>query len=148
MNQINLEELKKIIEIKTQTKQEGFESFEKIIYSTWLKGLYYGNDWFKEMPSKIYFKHYHKVIERILNRPHVVIRFAYLKEDQDIIVSYAVLEKAFGSNILHWVFTKSAWRKFGIAKLLLSEKIDYYTSLTKIGKNIKPIEWEFNPFLI
>jgi putative ribosome biogenesis GTPase RsgA len=94
------------------------------------------------------FEKYHQIIEQILSRPEVFIRIAYLKDDPNIIVSYAILERVENKMLLHWVFTKEAWRKLGIAKAIIPEKIDYVTSLTKIGKAIKPIEWLFNPFLL
>lgn len=119
-------------------------SDENFVYSTWLKGLYYGNEWFHEIPKDLYFKKYHQIIERILARPTCEIICAVLKEDEDVILSFAVYE----GKTLHWVFTKSAWRKFGLAKMVIPECITQVSIITKVGKAIKPKQWEFNPFLI
>lgn len=117
---------------------------EGFIYSTWLKGLYYGNDWFHEIPKDTFFKNYHKVIELIIKRPDCEISCAVLKQDEDVILSFIVVEK----TTLHWIYTKEAWRKFGLARMLIPEGIETVTSLTKVGKAIKPYKWKFNPFLI
>lgn len=120
---------------------------ESFVYSTWLKGLYYGNDWFKEIERDTYFKKYHQVIENVLSRPNVSIRCACLKEDPDVILSYAVLEKNDVEYTLHWIFTKSGWRKLGLSKLILPE-VSHVSTLTKVGRAIKPAQWKFDPFLI
>lgn len=114
------------------------------IYATWLRGLYHGNSWFREIDPGAYFKTYHSVLEFILfKRKDVKCSVAVLKEDPNIILGYCVTEP----TILHWIFVKKPWRKMGIAKALLPEDIKTVTHLTKVGKAIKPKEWGFNPFL-
>jgi hypothetical protein len=114
------------------------------IYATWLRGLYYGNDWFREIDQDIYFNAYSKSIENILSRTHVKIDVSCLKDDQDVVLGYVVYEK----HVMHWIFVKQPWRKFGIAKDLLPKDIQIVTHLTKVGKSLKPQNWIFNPFLI
>lgn len=121
-------------------------SDKNFIYATWLQGLYHGNDWFKEIPQDLYFENYQKVIDRILNRDSVFLTVACLKEDQDVVLGYAVLDRKQNKNILHWVYVKEAWRKIGLAKDLVPLKIDEVTHLTKMGRAVKSAHIQFNPF--
>lgn len=118
------------------------------IYSTWLQGLYNGNHWFNQIKKHSFYTNYHKIIESLIeHKPSVIVNVAALKEDPDVIISYAVLDKIDDKTILHWVFTKKAFRRMGIAKMILDPKITHVTHLTNLGKNIKPREWDFDPFL-
>lgn len=128
--------------------RKSVKSDESFIYSTWLKGLYYGNAWFKEIDQDIYFKNYHQVIERIINKPSSSILCACLEDDQDTLLSFCVYETIEDYQVLHWVFTKFSFRRSGIAKALLPNNIKFVSSLTNIGKSIKHKDWKFNPFLI
>lgn len=114
------------------------------IYSSWLQGLYYGNDWFRQIDQEKYFDFYHQVVEKILFNPGTLVTVACLNEDQDVILGYSVVRK----NILDWVFVLPAWRKLGIATHLIPKEINTVTHLTKVGKSLKPKEWKFDPFLI
>lgn len=113
------------------------------IYATWLRGLYYGNEWFNEINQHTFFQHYKHIVYRFLERSNSKINVACLKEDSDVILGYCVYEMP----SLHWVHVKDAWRRIGIAKALIPPGITTVTHLTKMGKSIKPKEWEFNPFL-
>lgn len=120
---------------------------DSFILSTWLKRLYHDNDeksYIGEMNSDDFYLNYEKVIKYILKKPAVWVRIACLKDDPDVIVGYAVIEK----NILHWVYTKKGWRELGIAKKLVPPYITHFTHLTDTARIIKPKEWIFNPFLI
>lgn len=110
------------------------------IYATWLKGLYYGNDWFREMDKEVFFANYHKVIETILQRSGV--RVACLEDEPDVILGYSVVYAQF---TLHWVFVKRSWRKMGIAKRLV-EDANTCTHLTELGKKINNGRLKFDPF--
>lgn len=115
------------------------------IMSTWLKGLKFGNSWYKLIDDKIYFTVYHGVVERLLAKPGVSIKIACLKEDSDVILGYSVYE----NNKLHWVQVKQVWRKIGIAKELVPSNIEVVTHLTEVGKSIFLKKgWKFDPFLL
>ncbi len=112
------------------------------IYASWLRGLYYGDTWFGEIPKDVFMANYHRVLEAILTKADV--RVACLKDDPDVILGYSV---AYGP-ILHWIFVKSAWRNIGIGKSLTDFKIEAATHLTKVGRSLKPKDCVYNPFLI
>lgn len=111
------------------------------IYDTWLNGLYFGNETFRLMREHIFKNFYQKVLDILI--PNTVIKVCALKEDIDTIIGYVV----YRNTALDWVFVKPMWRKFGIAKKLIPEKIKTYSHITKMVKGFRPKEWEFNPFI-
>jgi hypothetical protein len=115
-------------------------SDEGLVFESWLRGLYFGNDWFHAMKFHRFNTNYHKIIEYILTRS--VVNIACLREDPDVTLGYSVVDE----DILHWVFIKSSWRRFGIARKLIPVGINTVTHLTRLGKQLKPRHWEFNPF--
>lgn len=123
-------------------------SDESFIYATWLKGLYFGNDWFKQIPQDIYFKNYHKVIEHVLAKPTIQVLVACFTDAEDVVLGYSISEKKENQVILHWIFTKAAWRKMGVAKKVCPQNITEVSHLTHLGRALKSKQWKFNPFLV
>lgn len=122
----------------------GVRTDAPFILSTWLNGLYYGNDWIREIEKNIFMKVYHDVIERKLYQPGVLVKVACLKEEHDVILGYSVYE----GQILHYVFVKPVWRRIGLARDLVPDDITVTSHLTGVGRSIKPERVSFNPFLI
>lgn len=127
---------------KNVTIRAAQESDLPFIFSTWLKGLYHGNEFFSLINKEAYFSNYHAVVTQILMRSTVQV--ACLIEDPDVVLGYSVSK----GGTLHWVFVKKAWRKLGIAKMLVPASIDTVTHLTKIGQSLRKPGWAFNPFQI
>ncbi len=115
------------------------------ILATFLRALYYGDTWFKEIPKDIFMKNYHQVIETLLSRS--LVKVACLKEDPEVIVGYAIFSKA-NPNVLHFTFVKSVWRNIGVMKSLVPQSTNCVTHLTKVGLSIikKHQGVIFNPF--
>ena len=111
------------------------------IFSTWLLGLRYGNEAYKEIDKDVYFSNYKKVIDQLLKCSQV--RVACLPDDPSVVLGYVVYE----STRLHWVFVKKAFRKLSIASQLLPKDITSYSHVTTMIKSFKPIEWKYDPFL-
>lgn len=116
------------------------------ILATWLRGLYYGNNFFNKIPKDLFMKHYHDILKPLVSSNMVDINVACLKEDPEIILGYAVLNKA--HTKLNWVFVKSAWRKIGVAKILVPDSVNTVTHLSTVGENILRSRDKivFNPF--
>jgi Acetyltransferase (GNAT) domain len=124
--------------------REGLKEDEPFIYSTWLKSLYYDNVIFREIDKPLYFTKYSKVIEAILDNKVVQVNCCVLSESSEVIVGYVIRH----FDRLHYIYVKKAWRKNGIAKLLLKDlNIERYSHITTLGKRLKPKEWKFDPFL-
>lgn len=116
------------------------------IFSTWLRGLRYGNDWFGLIEASAYYEHCHKIIEKVLKDPATTVKVACLKEDPSVVLGYSV----YRSESLIWVQVKAAWRNIGIAKSLVPENINTVINITKIGAAIlknRP-NVHFNPFKV
>lgn len=117
------------------------------ILACWLRGVYYGNTFFSDVPKGIFMEHYHKVLERFLDNPRVNINVACLKDDAQVILGYSVTRlSAKGEQIMDFIFVKKAWRGIGIARSLTPTNLQVVSHLTKIGKAIKPPGVVFNPF--
>ena len=119
---------------------------KNFIMATWLRGMFYGDTWFGQIPKDIFMTNYHKILEALVTAPTTTITVSCLLEDPDVILGYSV----YTGKKLHWVFVKSAWRSIGIAKSLIPQGVDTVTHLTKVGSGIlrKHPEVVFNPFAI
>lgn len=125
----------------------GYRDGDKnFIFSTFLRGLYYGDSWFTHIPKDIFMANYHVVLEQLLASPNAFVVVSCLKDDPDVILGYAILNHDL--TTLHWVFCKSAWRGIGIAKSLVPPTVTSVTHLTKAGFGIlsKHKSVVFNPF--
>ncbi len=117
------------------------------IMATWLRGLYYGDYFFSDIPKDIFMDNYKKVISQTLTNPKVRVNIACLKEDSDVILGYSVVST--DSQAVVWIFVKTAWRQQGIGKSLLPQDFLYATHLTKLGKSLISSKYPsvtFNPF--
>ncbi len=127
--------------------REGTLEDRNFILATWLRGLYYGCDFFREIPKARFMASYHDILERALKSPSSIVRIACLKEDPSVILGYAVVRRVKDTTVLDWLFVKSAWRNIGIGKGLIPPGLGAVTHLTKVGKALKPESVVFDPFL-
>lgn len=133
---------------KTRPYKEADKNF---IYASWLRGLFYGDTWFRDIDKDRFMRGYHKVLDSIMSRPGTVVSVACLDDDEDVILGYAVSRKVSTDHVLDWVFVKTAWRKIGIARSLVPSGITVVTHLTKTGKSALskfPKSPIFDPFLV
>lgn len=128
--------------------RDGKEEDKNFILATFLRGLYYGDSWFSEIPKNIFMDNYKKIAEAIVNSPNVTLKIACLNEDPDVILGYSVLSSDF--QTIHWVYVKSAWRKKGIGRSLVPRMPTNVTHLTLLGKTLikKFDNTVFNPFAL
>lgn len=134
-------EKKDLISVRAYTPPD-----KNFILATWLKGLRYGNETFEFIQQDIYFEIYNRVIESILKRDEISVKVACLKDDPEVILGYSVFE----NKTVHWIFCKQAWRKIGIARMLLPEGFNRVTHITTAAKAILTHKFPnviFNPFI-
>ncbi len=125
------------------TIREARPDDKSFIYSSWLKGLRFGNKWFEAIDQDTYFQRYHDVIEALLSRPDTSVKVACLVEDPDVILGYSV----YTGQTVHFVFVKRAWRGIGIARSLVPPDLTTVTHLTDSGKAILiKHHLKFDPF--
>lgn len=130
------------------TTRSAVKEDRNFILATFLRGVYYGDSWFKLIPKHIFMENYHTVVTRLLDTPGIDIKIACLKEDPEVILGYSIVRYINNSTVLDYVFVKAAWRRIGIAKSLMPAEFNFCTHLTKVGANIKPTNCSFNPFLL
>jgi len=121
------------------------EQDKNFITATWLRGLYFGNEWFKFIEKDVYFKTYNLFLNMLLQKPGVTAKIACLKDSPDVILGYSV----YTGNTLHWAHVKEAWRKIGVSKLLIPKEISHASHFTRVGKTLMlKNNIKFNPFNI
>ena len=120
------------------------------IYDTWLQSSRYDGNIGRSCRNSVFFEGQKLVIDRLLMQSKTVIACA--DKNRELIYGYAVGETETEEQMLHYVYVKEAYRRFGIAsklcKNLFSDKKNlYYTHKTR---NAEPffnkMGWDYNPF--
>lgn len=122
------------------------ESDKNFVLATFLRGLYYGDSWFSEIPKDIFMNNYKHIAEALINSPKVIIKIACLPDDPDVILGYSVLSSDY--QTIHWIYVKQVWRKKGIGRSLVPTRPSSVTHLSGLGRGLmKKFEGLiFNPF--
>jgi len=109
------------------------------IFNSWLKS-YKQSSFAKYVPNPVYFDHHHKAIELLLKRSKVLV--ACNPADNNQIYGYLVHETVQETSVVHYCYTKEAFRKMGILQLLLSEaklpEAFFYSHSTVSGSFVIP----------
>lgn len=119
-----------------------------IVYDTFLRGLYFGNPFYKEIAQPVFFENYKPFLKALLDKKRAALVVACLVDDPSTIVGYSLMSADLST--VHWVYVKSNWRRFGIAKKLVPKNFKYYSHYSKLGKDLlkKYPEASFNPFKV
>ncbi len=129
------------------------ESDMNFIYNSWLKS--YKNSLIgKTMTNDVFFTNHKQVISEILNSPLTSIVVAVSPEDNDQILGFACIETSPSYNVLHYVYVKFTFRKFGIASSIIDGLggWDRFKFVTHLPKNWKTVSRKhnvhYNPYLV
>lgn len=124
------------------------DSDKNFVLATFLRGLYYGNEFYNMILKQEFMDNYKLIAEALLAPERNMIHVAVLSDDSDVILGYSVVSH--DHETLHWVFVKAAWRKQGIAKSLIPATINTYSHFTTVGLSLakKFPNLIFNPFKI
>lgn len=125
------------------------------IKATFLRGIYYGfggddkkggEGWFGSIPKNIFMDNYSRLADALL--ANSLVNIACLTDDPDTIVGYSIVSNDFMT--LHFVYVKKAWRRKGVARLLVPAHFNQATHLTALGRSLlkKFPTAVFNPFSI
>lgn len=124
------------------------ESDKNFILNSWLKSLRAQNQFFAQIPAKIYFEVHAKSIQRIFHTAQALI--AHPINEPDIVIGYLIYDPSPGRYvILHYGYVKNSFREMGLFRLLLDSAragvkdavATHYTNLSLLGETIK-----FNPY--
>lgn len=102
-----------MIEFSTR---DGIESDLNFLLATWLKSHKHSGHGMKRVHPAAYYRHHHPLVEAILSRG-ARVRVATPAGDDETILGYAVSEP----GVLHYVYVKLPFRRFGIAMRLIGE---------------------------
>lgn len=121
------------------------ETDKGLVYSTLLKGLYYGNSYYHSIDKAAFFTNYQRVVDHLIGKPGVEVRVLGFSGDADTILGYAIVE----GSTLHFMYSKTGWRKQGHTRLLVDyASIKNVTHITSAGNAIRVKQgWGHNPFL-
>ncbi len=136
----------------------GTANDENFIYSSWLKNYQDASPWGKVIPNDIFFKGEKKIITKLLEHACVVV--ASPEESPSQILGYVVFSAPErGKNVLHFVYVKHPFRKFGIGSQLvgiarggrmMDEEYIESTHWTRAMSEGCALKWRviFNPYLM
>ncbi len=123
----------------------------KFIELTFLKGSYHGNPCLSDygsimyIPKPAFMEGYKSVLENLIKIS--IIPVACLKEQEDVMLGYAIFTRHPEGSILHYVHVKEAWRKLGIARKLVPGDTISTTATSLPGNSIRrKKKISYNPF--
>lgn len=93
----------------------GIRDARPLVFATWLRSFQATSDLGKKLPRDAFFASHHRVIERILARG-ATVTLAVLPDDTSVVFGWSVTE----GNVVHYVYVKPDFRKFGLATALLA----------------------------
>lgn len=97
---------------------------EPLIFATWLRAFKHGSAFPRHIPDRVFFDEHHDVVEQLLERSTVTV--ATPVDDTDVILSWSAVETVEPVDggpsplVVHFVYTKPAFRRTGIARQLLA----------------------------
>ena len=118
---------------KDQVKLRGYiETSDKgLLFNAILKSQ---RDLYKDTTDDVYYSGMQDRLANLFKDPAVLITLAVNPNDEDQIYGFSVTSKLGSTNVIHYVYVKHPFRKFGIAKMLLEGKYEkgfFYTSRPK-----------------
>ncbi len=118
------------------------------VYGTWLNSFRVNSTFARHIDQPTYFAMHHHVVERLLERGELLI--ATPEDDPDTYLGYAVREQ--GTPVVHYVYVKPAFRRFGVARALLAGlPPDFtYTHHTHVLRDLAgPLAAaKYNPYMV
>ena len=130
--------------------RSSIESDVNFIYNSWLKSL---KQSFDCIDNKIFYDNHKKIIEKILSTATVTV--CCNPEDEEQIFGYIVHEKYTDLSLVHYIYVKHTYRKYGFATKLIDSVENnsglphIATSHTRMFEIIGP-KWGliFNPYIL
>lgn len=89
------------------------------VWTSWLRS-FSGSPYAGPIPMGAYWKAYERALLEVLGRSTVTVTVAANESDPGQIFGFAVTEAGCALPTLHYVYTKQAFRRLGVARSLLS----------------------------
>lgn len=106
------------------------------------------------IPNRFFYYYHHKVLESLI--PNSIVMVACLENSPDTILGWVCAQVVDTALVVHYAYTKYAFRKYGIARRLLKEIIDtekppavFCTHLMPhLKRKVREMGWLYNPYLL
>lgn len=128
------------------------DSDKAFVFNSWLKS-YRNSSFAKSMINEVYFTFHAKLIEQALVSSQVIVAASTV--DQTQVYGWIVFRQLDEDTIVHYVYVKFPYRKFGLGEQLLrfaSPDAEKYTIITHEPRNFELLSKKFNlvynPYLI
>jgi hypothetical protein len=147
-----------VLEIESQVSlRSGRPTDKGFIYQTWLRSFVLGSGFCRGIPRRIAYAYQERLVKKIMETAEVLI--VHPRNIPDQIIGYVVVERHRDAGlVLHYAYTKEAYRRLGVAKMLIlaakgafgiTEKYITCTHMTlDVSRNIKREDLIYNPYLL
>lgn len=85
-----------------------------LVKATYLENFKHSSSQGRLVRPQVYFQYQRQVMDRLLSKG--LVRVACPTDTPEVIVGYLISE---GKNVLHYLYVKQAFRRFGVARTLL-----------------------------
>jgi len=114
---------------------DGTADAKNLIYATWLRSYQSSSHLVRHVSRNDFFAGHHDVLDRIFAREPIV-KLAVMPDDHSVILGWAcyepwqqmdIVDRAAGvlqvsrQLVLHYVYVKPSFRRYGVAKALLAD---------------------------
>lgn len=138
--------------LKTQVRlRPATEADVPFIFNSWLR-CYRHSQNTRGAENPVYFAQHHKVLEGLCKQAEIIV--ACNSEDISQIYGYVCHEKVDDVPVMHFIYVKEIYRKFGVSNLLLEtlniskDTPFFYTHRTFISESLeKKFRMIYNPYL-
>jgi hypothetical protein len=127
------------------------ESDVPFIFNSWLRCYRHSLNT-RGCENPVFFAQHHKVLEGICKQAEVII--ACNVEDISQIYGYIAHEKTEDVSVIHFIYVKEIYRKFGLSNILLEaigvtkDTPFFYTHRTFVSESLeKKFKMIYNPYL-
>jgi GNAT superfamily N-acetyltransferase len=117
------------------------------VVTTWIAS-YASSDFGRTMKHSTYIQNHKPIAQDCVEQGQIMI--ACNNQDLDYIYGYTVYERLKDLSIIHYVHVKPAFRRFGIATMLLnSVTMNKFvaTHRTRDAKKLPRKDYDFNPYI-
>ena len=125
------------------------QGLEGLIYNSWIRSFRCAAS-VRDVPHTPYLKGQHKLISQLLENSTCRVLLAVDVEDEGHILGWMCFEEYEGVGVIHYVYVKSTFRRFGIGTRLVGEVEGevYYTHKNSRGdKLMSKCNASYNPYL-
>src|SRR5688500_4505941 len=106
------------------------------------------------IPNRVFYYYHHKILEALI--PNSILLVACLESSPDTILGWCCAQVVDTALVLHYVYVKFSFRKFGIAKRLIDTLIEseqppavFCTHLMPyLKRKVRAMGWMYNPYLL